>query len=112
METMSARILSFSCSAPCQSMPMAIALAARHNGLTPAEAIACATATPAALLGLTDRGRIEPGCRADLVLLRHTDERALAFEFGGDPTDLVVCCGQMIKMLKTVKEVGAINQAD
>lgn len=99
-------------SAPCQSMPMAIALAARHNGLTPAEAIACATATPAALLGLTDRGRIEPGCRADLVLLRHTDERALAFEFGGDPTDLVVCGGQMIKMLKTVKEVGTINQAD
>ena len=87
-------------SAPCQSMPMAIALAARHNGLTPAEAIACATATPAALLGLTDRGRIEPGCRADLVLLRHTDERALAFEFGGDPTDVVVCAGEIIKDLR------------
>ncbi|MFG0259223.1 MAG: amidohydrolase family protein, partial [Phycisphaerales bacterium JB041] len=93
-------------SAPCQSMPMAIALAARHNGLTPAEAIACATATPATLLGLHDRGRIEPGCRADLVLLRHTDERALAFEFGGDPTDAVVCRGQ------TIKEARAINQAD
>ena len=69
----------------------------------------------AALLGLTDRGRIEPGCRADLVLLRHTDERALAFEFGGDPTDLVVCGGQTvkaIKMVKAVKEAGAINQAD
>ncbi len=83
-------------SSPCQSMPMAIALAARHNGLTPAEAIACATASPAALLGLADRGRIEPGCRADLVLLRHRDERALAFEFGGDPTDVVVCAGVVV----------------
>ena len=86
-------------SSPCQSMPMAIALAARHNGLTPAEAIACATACPAALLGLVDRGRIEPGCRADLVLLRHTDERALAFEFGGDPTDVVLCAGAVVPSL-------------
>lgn len=81
-------------SAPSQSMPMAIALAARHNGVTPAEAIACATATPADLLGLPDRGRIEPGCRADLVLLRHRDERALAFEFGGNPVDLTLCRGE------------------
>ena len=84
-------------SAPCQSMPTAITLAARHNGLAPAEAIACATAMPAALLGLRDRGRIERGCRADLVLLRHRDERALAFEFGGDPTDAVVCAGRIVK---------------
>lgn len=86
-------------SAPTQSMPMAIALATRHNGLTPAEAIACTTATPAALLGLTDRGRIDVGYRADLVLLRHRDERALAFEFGGDPTDLVVCAGGVVKAI-------------
>lgn len=83
-------------SAPCQSMPMAIALAARHNGLTPAEAIACATATPAALLDLPCRGRIEHGCRADLLLLRHTDERALAFEFGGNPVDMVFCDGEIV----------------
>lgn len=80
-------------SAPCQSMPMAIALAARFCGLTPAEAIACATATPAALLGLDDRGRIAPGLRADLALLRWRDERALAFEFGGNPVDMVLCAG-------------------
>ncbi|HZW10270.1 MAG TPA: imidazolonepropionase [Phycisphaerales bacterium] len=80
-------------SSPCSSMPMAIALAARHNRLSPHEALACATSTPAALLGLDDRGRIAPGLRADLILLRHRDERALAFEFGGNPVDLVVCAG-------------------
>lgn len=45
---------------------------------TPAEAITAATATPAAAVGLSDRGRIDTGMRADLVLLddelvvRHT----------------------------------------
>lgn len=83
-------------SAPCQSVPMAIALAARFNRLTPAEAIACATATSAAVLGLTDRGRIAPGLRADLVLLRHRDERSLGHEFGGNPADVVVCAGRVV----------------
>ena len=36
---------------------------------TPAEAIRTATTTPADALGLTDRGRIEAGARADLVIL-------------------------------------------
>jgi N-acetylglucosamine-6-phosphate deacetylase len=34
-----------------------------------AEALATVTAVPARLLGLADRGRLEPGTRADLVLL-------------------------------------------
>lgn len=36
---------------------------------TGAPYLAAATSTPAALHGLTDRGRLEPGCRADLVVL-------------------------------------------
>lgn len=43
-------------------------------GWTPAEALRAATALPAQRFGLADRGRIEPGRRADLVLV------------GGDPT--------------------------
>ena len=43
-------------------------------GLTPAEALHAATAGAADLFGLTDRGRIAPGRRADLLLV------------GGDPT--------------------------
>lgn len=84
-------------SAPCASMPMAIALAVRHCGLTTAEAICATTANAGALLGLEDRGTIEPGMRADLVLLRHTDERMLAYEFGGNPVDMVICAGAVVE---------------
>jgi imidazolonepropionase-like amidohydrolase len=38
-------------------------------GLTPAEALAAATSAPADAFGLTDRGRIRPGHRADLLLV-------------------------------------------
>lgn len=40
------------------------------SGLGPHEALRAATATPADVLGWTDRGRIAPGMRADLVLVR------------------------------------------
>lgn len=80
-------------SAPSSSMPLAIGLAARHLGLSAAEAIVAATVNPATLLGLADRGTIEPGKRADLVLLRHRDERALAYEVGGNPVDTTVMGG-------------------
>lgn len=69
-------------SAPCQSMPMAMALAVRHCGLLPEEAIVAATANPAAMLGLRDRGMVAPGMRADLLLLDTTDERDLACRYG------------------------------
>jgi imidazolonepropionase len=81
---------------PCASIPFIVALGVRHLGLTPAEAIASVTANAAALLGLADRGRIEPGLRADLVLLRHRDERELAFEFGGRAADLVISGGRIV----------------
>lgn len=83
-------------SAPCHSVPMAIALTVRHLGLTAAEAISAGTVNAAALLGLHDAGTIEPGKRADLVLLRHTDERQLGYEFGGRHADLVVCQGRIV----------------
>jgi imidazolonepropionase-like amidohydrolase len=43
-------------------------------GLTPTEALRAATSTPARRFGLDDRGRIAPGARADLLLVK------------GDPT--------------------------
>ncbi len=81
---------------PCPSMPMAIALGVRKLGLSPAEAIVASTVNAAAVLGLGDRGTIVPGQRADLVLLRHRDERELAFEFGGNPVDAVICGGEVV----------------
>jgi len=43
-------------------------------GLAPLEALKAATSVPARRIGLTDRGRIVPGARADLLLVN------------GDPT--------------------------
>jgi hypothetical protein len=39
-------------------------------GLTEAQALAAATSLPASAFGLSDRGRIAPGLRADLVLVK------------------------------------------
>lgn len=82
-------------SAPCSSLPLTIALAVRHSGVRVEEAIRAVTRDAAELLGLSDRGRIAVGLRADLILLRHTDERFLALEFGGNPVDVVIVRGEL-----------------
>jgi len=81
---------------PSHSIPLAIALAVRFCGLSPAEAIVAATVNAAAVLGLSDRGTIAAGQRADLLLLRFKDERQLAYELGGNPVDTVICGGAVI----------------
>ncbi len=83
-------------SAPCGSVPMAIALGVRMCGLSVAEAVCAATVNGACVLGLRDRGVIAPGMRADLVLLGHTDVRMLAWEFGMDAVDVVIRGGQAV----------------
>ena len=83
-------------SAPCLSVPMAIALGVRHLGITAAEAIGACTINGAGLLGLSDRGRIAPGLPADLVILRHRDERQLGYEFGGRHVDAVFVGGRLV----------------
>ena len=83
--------------APTSSMPLVVALAVRHLGITAAEAIVACTSRAAQLLGLLDRGTVAPGQRADLVLLHHRDERQLGYELGGDPTLHVVSGGKIVK---------------
>lgn len=83
--------------APTSSMPLVIALAVRHLRLSATEAITATTSRAAELLGFVDRGVVRVGQRADLLLLRHTDERQLGYELGGDPVDHVVCGGQLVK---------------
>ena len=80
-------------SSPTSSMPFVIALARRVLHLTTDEAIAATTHHAATLLGLRDRGRIAPGLRADLIVLRHRDERQLGHELGGNPVDVVIAGG-------------------
>lgn len=77
-------------------MPMSIALATRHLGVTAAEAITASTFNAAHLLGFSELGIIQEGTQADLIMLKHTDERQLGYEFGGSPVDLVVCNGEIV----------------
>lgn len=51
------------------TMDRAVANLVRHVGVPLEVAVAAASTNPARVLGLTDRGRIEPGARADLVAL-------------------------------------------
>ncbi|MBS2033184.1 MAG: imidazolonepropionase [Deltaproteobacteria bacterium] len=55
-------------SAMSESMALTLALACMHCGLSPAEALYAATAGSAHALQLPDRGRLEVGKRADLVV--------------------------------------------
>ena len=80
-------------SSPTSSMPFVVALARRQLRITIDEAIAAVTSRAAALLGFSDRGRVSPGLRADVILLRHTDERQLGYELGGNPVDVTIAGG-------------------
>lgn len=84
-------------SAPTFSMPLVIALAVRKLGLTVDEALRACTVNAARLLGLTDRGTIDSGMRADMLLTHLQDERMLAYEIGGDPVEVVVCGGRVVR---------------
>jgi imidazolonepropionase len=54
--------------------------------MDPQAAIVAGTANPAWVLGLDDRlGRIEPGMRADLLLLEEADVAFVPYRPGHDP---------------------------
>lgn len=61
-------------------------------GLTPTEALAAATSTPARAFGLKDRGRIAPGLRADLVLVK------------GDPSTDIKATRDILRVWKLGRE--------
>jgi imidazolonepropionase-like amidohydrolase len=58
-------------------------------GLTPTEALSAATSVPARSFGLLDRGRIAPGLRADLLLVK------------GDPTQDITATRDIVTIWKT-----------
>lgn len=72
-------------SSPLLSLRLAMALACTEFKLTPEEALRGATVNAARALGLDDRGRLQPGLRADLALwdVRHPAE--LCYWLGGQP---------------------------
>lgn len=83
-------------SSPLFSMQLALALAVRLNRLTPTEALAAGTVNAAAALGLTDRGALVPGARADFLVLASPDWRDLPYTLGGQPVEAVYISGRRV----------------
>ncbi len=81
-------------SSPLFSTSMALALAVRLNGLTAQEALVAGTVNAACALGLRDAGRIEPGLRADFLVLQSSDWRDLVYTFGTNSVREVWIAGQ------------------
>jgi len=74
---------------PCASLHEEIALL-HEAGLSPEEALAAATTRAEAALGDAQPGRIEPGTRADLLLLRNDPIEAVAAGFSLDVVAVTV----------------------
>jgi imidazolonepropionase-like amidohydrolase len=60
------------------NLPEELALLVNRAGLTPLQAIAAATFNNARALGLSDRGLLAPGRRADVVVLSRDPSRDIA----------------------------------
>jgi imidazolonepropionase len=69
---------------PLQSLRLAMSLACTHFRLTPEEALRGATVNAARALGLTDRGMLRVGMRADFVHWNIRQPAELAYWLGGD----------------------------
>jgi imidazolonepropionase len=80
--------------APVFSLPLVLGLAVRLYGLSTREAHAAATLNAARVLRLErDRGSIEVGKRADLLVLDGPVDR-IAYRFGHDPVAIAIVGGE------------------
>jgi imidazolonepropionase len=83
-------------SAPCPSLPAAMAIACRYQKLLPSEALNAATINAAFAVGAGGNvGSIEVGKQADLLILETDDYRQIAYEFGGNLIGKVIKKGQI-----------------
>lgn len=72
-------------SSPLSSLLLAMNMGCTLFRLTPEEALAGATRAAAAALGLSDRGRIAPGLRADLAVWSVEHPAELCYRIGFNP---------------------------
>ena len=81
-----------------ESMPAVLVLAVFELGLTIEESLAAATLNSACCLGLgSEVGSVEPGKRADLVLLDAPNLLHLVYHFGINPVAAVVKGGRVVR---------------
>ena len=81
----------------CENVQFMIALACRAMSMTPAEAISAATINAAHAVGLGDvAGSLEPGKRANLILLDAPSYPHLAYRFGTNLVHTVIAGGRII----------------
>lgn len=84
-------------SAPCPSMPMAMAISCRYQNLLPSEAMNAATINAAFSIGMGGScGSIESGKQADLLFWDSEDYRSIAYEFGAMMPEMIFKNGKML----------------
>ncbi len=80
-----------------ESMQLMISLACHKMRMRPAEALAASTINAAAAIGMEDKvGSIEPGKKADLVILRGSSYQTIPYHFGVNNVDSVVKAGELV----------------
>jgi imidazolonepropionase len=84
-------------SSPVHSLLGAMNMACVLFGLTPEEAVHGVTAHAARALGLDDRGRLEPGLRADLALWNAEGAADLVYPFGLNLCAAVIRKGELVR---------------
>jgi imidazolonepropionase len=82
---------------PVTSLLLMLNMACTLFRLTPAEALAGVTRNAAQALGLNDRGRLEAGLRADLVLWDIDEPVELAYAVGANPLAGIVRGGSVVR---------------
>ena len=82
---------------PTLSLVLMVNMACTLFRLTPAEALAGVTTNAARALGLSDRGTIAVGRRADLALWDIADPSELAYRIGGNACAGVVRGGRIVR---------------
>jgi imidazolonepropionase len=80
-------------SSPMTSLLLAMNMGCTLFGLTPEEALRGVTANAARALGLTDRGTIAPGLRADLAIWDVENPAELAYRIGFNPLHMRILGG-------------------